>query len=220
MKNLILQVHVPMQIKRSQTTFSYNPELYNESVKSITKYAKRIEVDYKLITESQFPHPAFDRFQLFNSEFQEYDQIMYVDCDMMLHEGTPNLLEWTQTQPQTFFATPDKGCVDYFNSGFFIIKRPLINSLQPLINETVSKHLRSEWKDQDAFNSILPHDEWCKLSRDWNGVMAVKRPLFSAHYAGTRKRDYSIEKHEKTMKEKVQLMSEMSHEEILNKYIF
>ena len=109
MKNLVLQVHVPMKVKEGEfpRTFTYNEELYLQSIDSVREYAKRIGVDYKLIEESRFPHPAFDRFQLFHQDNSEYDQILYVDCDMMLHEMTPNIFEWTKEGDEQFFATPD-----------------------------------------------------------------------------------------------------------------
>lgn len=225
MKNLILQVHVPTPVKEGSfpRTFTYNEDLYLQSIESVRQYSKRLGVDYKLIEESRFPHPAFDRFQLFHQDNSQYDQVLYVDCDMMLHESTPNLFEWTKDRPEWFFATPDTiaGDDDYFNSGFFVIKRPLIEELRPLIDDAVERHVDSPWKDQDAFNEILPKEKyWCKLSRDWNGVMALERPLFSLHYAGMRKHDFKLEKHHRIIRRKIYRIDVMTDEEILSKYLY
>ncbi len=221
MSNLILQVNIPRPIKDDIAhTFTYDEELYKQSAISIERYAKRIGVEYKCITESRFPHPAFDRFQLFQDDYREYDQILYVDCDIFLHDLTPNLLDWTQHRKETFFATPDSlKTPDYFNTGFFVIKRPLIERLKGVIDEYVKKHTNSRFKDQDAMNDFMIKEEWCKLSRDWNGVMALNRPLFSIHYAGIKKTHYTIDNHRVRIRDKMCRIDMMTKEEVLSKYL-
>lgn len=236
MKNLILQVAVKVPNPPKSSTFSYTEEMYDLSNKKCKEYADRIGADYYCITESTQPHPAFDRMRIFNREFTEYDQILYVDSDYFFHELTPNLFEYTQRQNELGFLVLDNqdqgtpACIEnqrrsmttrYFNSGFFLFKREFIDKFHNTWKDAQLKYLDVALKDQDAINFLIKDhlDDIQILSRHWNGVFAIVEPLFSIHYAGIRKSNWTEEKHNERIKEKKDRIQRMTLEEIEGSYL-
>jgi len=225
MKNLIIQVNIPSPNNNAENVkkmFHYNRMMYEMSIESVKDYSKRIGVDYELITEmSIYSHPAYERFQIFdNQKYDVYDNILYVDCDFFFHRQTPNFFEWAQQHQETFFATPDTlKNYNYFNSGFFMIKKGLRQRVKGLIIERYRSDRETLVKDQDILNRIIPSSEWCRISRDWNGVMSIYKPKFGLHYVGMKKDQFDPKKHIEIMKEKERICSRLTSAEKEAMYI-
>ena len=235
MKNLILQVTVKLPNPRKWGMFSYTEELYDLSNKTVKEYAERIGADYHCITESKMSHPMWDRMRIFDGEFTEYDQILYVDSDYFFHELTPNIFEWTQKQNELGFLVLDHQDQDkpkceeskrrsmttrYFNAGFFLFKREFMDRF-PNWRDAHLKYINSQLRDQDAINFLIKDhlDDIKILSRHWNGIMSVVEPLFSIHYGGLRKTDWTEEKHNERIEEKKDRIRGMTIQEIEDAYI-
>ena len=229
-KTLVIQVNIKQQNKgKSKNTFSYHDELYKTSQKSLRAYAKRCGFDYECITsDRRLPgyHPAFQRISLWHQDFKKYDNILYADCDFIVHKLTPNIIEWTDKQDKTFFASPDASAApnlkwaNAFNSGFFVIKRELIEKLRDTYEKYLEKHTKSPYKDQDMLNDMMHkhYRGYCTLSKHWNGTFAIVSPLFSAHYVAMAKEGWTKAKHDKWENAKLDKIRALSQEELIKRY--
>ena len=67
------------------------------STKSFKKYADKYGHDFKRIDTKKidFRHPTFERFDLWldDSWWKEYDEIMYVDCDVFAMPDAPDIFQ-------------------------------------------------------------------------------------------------------------------------------
>ena len=67
------------------------------STKSFKKYADKYGHDFKRIDKKKinFRHPTFERFDLWldDSWWKEYDEIMYVDCDVFAMPDAPDIFQ-------------------------------------------------------------------------------------------------------------------------------
>jgi hypothetical protein len=98
MKNLIIQYYIDTQ-KYSQPSFNnlYASPMEEYSRYSFQLYCKKYDIDYIRITEPKlgFKHPTWERFDLWidRSWWEKYDQIMYVDSDVIAFEHAPNVFK-------------------------------------------------------------------------------------------------------------------------------
>lgn len=230
MKTLLLQVNVPGKVKEKQGFLDYAPSIYSISNRNVKEYAKRIGVEYRCIDHCDYMpeyHPTWQRFAIMHEDYDEWDQIIYMDSDYVTHAMTPDLIEIVKDRKENFFAVVDNvgvtktGDPTYFNAGFFIIRRPLIEKLKPLYIKYCIEYKKSGMVDQDALNAMRRdhfEDDYGKLSNNWNGVLAIKRPLFSTHYCALRKRDFKAEDYYRHETRKLKVLGEMTKEEIEDLY--
>ena len=99
MKNCVVQFHMETS-GFSQPNFvdiKVNAELLEYSKKSSKLYADKCAADYVLIDSPRINHlhPTFERFDLFfNMDWwKEYDQILYLDTDVICWPGSPNVFD-------------------------------------------------------------------------------------------------------------------------------
>ncbi len=96
MKNLIIQYYIDTS-KYSQPNFNnlYASPMEEYSRYSFEKYCKKFDIDYLRITEPKlgFKHPTWERFDLWmdRSWWDKYNQILYVDSDVIAFEHAPNI---------------------------------------------------------------------------------------------------------------------------------
>lgn len=102
MKKCIVQYWIPSS---EYTDPGYNnllqakdqKKLVEISTKSFKKYANKYGHDFKRISEKKinFRHPTFERFDLWldDSWWKEYDEIMYVDCDVFAMPEAPDIFQ-------------------------------------------------------------------------------------------------------------------------------
>ena len=106
-RRLVLQVSIDSG-KRGRTMFSYIPELYEASAERARLYAARTGADYLAIHAPRLQicraHPAWQRFVMFEPEFDYYNQILYLDSDVLVRSDAPDIFE---TYPiEGFYAAP------------------------------------------------------------------------------------------------------------------
>ena len=97
-RNLVIQYYIDIQ-KYSQPGFNNlkpSPmETYSRN--SFQEYCKKFDLDYLRITEPKvgFKHPTWERFDLWidRSWWDKYDQIMYVDSDVIALPHAPNIFK-------------------------------------------------------------------------------------------------------------------------------
>lgn len=229
MKNLILQVNIPLHSKKSASTFYYDSDMYAASNKSVKEWAHSHGHDYILIEDLTYHHPAFERFRMFNEEWDHYDQIMYVDSDFFVHKMTPNILGWTKERKEEVFLTLNtttdtetnrKSCKKcktetYYNSGMMIWKRKARQLVRSITKEAVDLYTKSAFKDQDAINWMLrdKHDLILRLGSDWNDTMAHVRPLFTTHWCGRGKERWNPSHQRKIDLDKCRRIAEINVED-------
>ena len=98
MRNLVIQYYIDIR-KYSQPEFNnLKPSPMEEySRHSFKLYCEKFNLDYLRITEPKlgFKHPTWERFDLWTdrSWWDDYDQIMYVDSDVIALPHAPNIFE-------------------------------------------------------------------------------------------------------------------------------
>ena len=98
MRNLVIQYYIDIR-KYSQPEFNnLKPSPMEEySRHSFKLYCKKHDLEYLRITEPKlgFKHPTWERFDLWmdRSWWDKYDQIMYVDSDVIALPHAPNIFE-------------------------------------------------------------------------------------------------------------------------------
>ena len=113
MKNLIVQVDIPGEVKENKM-HGYYENLYDNSKERFMQYAKKNGADYLCIHTSKYPlHATYERFQIFGENFDCYDMILYVDCDIIPTKSAPNIFaEYSDVA----FAAFSEGSVFYGNN--------------------------------------------------------------------------------------------------------
>lgn len=121
MKNLVIQYYIDTK-KYTHPSFNnlYASPMEEYSRYSFQRYCKKFDLDYLRITEPKlgFKHPTWERFDLWldRSWWDKYDQIMYVDSDVIAFDHAPNIfLDYptidnrlkTAWYPKFRVATPD-----------------------------------------------------------------------------------------------------------------
>ena len=98
MRNLVIQYYIDIR-KYSQPEFNnLKPSPMEEySRHSFELYCEKFGLEYLRITEPKlgFKHPTWERFDLWTdrSWWDNYDQIMYVDSDVIALPHAPNIFE-------------------------------------------------------------------------------------------------------------------------------
>ena len=96
MRNLVIQYYIDIN-KYSQPGFNnLKPSPMEQySRHSFQKYCEKFDLDYLRITEPKinFKHPTWERFDLWidRTWWDKYDQIMYVDSDVIALPHAPNI---------------------------------------------------------------------------------------------------------------------------------
>ena len=98
MRNLVIQYYIDIQ-KYSQPEFNnLKPSPMEEySRHSFKLYCEKFGLEYLRITEPKlgFKHPTWERFDLWTDRtwWDNYDQVMYVDSDVIALPHAPNIFE-------------------------------------------------------------------------------------------------------------------------------
>ena len=102
MKKCIVQYWIPSS-EYSEPTYNNllqardQKSLVEVSTKSFEQYANKYGHDFKRIDKKKinFRHPTFERFDLWldDSWWKEYDEIMYVDCDVFAMPDAPDIFQ-------------------------------------------------------------------------------------------------------------------------------
>ena len=97
MKNLIVQIYVDTKKYENPNLLPSFDELSTTSFKLANHYANKIGSNYLLLTDSyiNYIHPTYERFRLFEESkwTDEYDQVLYLDSDVLIYQDSPNIFE-------------------------------------------------------------------------------------------------------------------------------
>lgn len=157
MRNLIIQVDIPGKIT-DNVMHGYFNGLYETSKVQFIQYAKRVGADYLCIHCSRYPlHPTYERFQIFEEEFEQYENILYVDCDIVPSADAGDI--FTEYEGKDFVAFSE-GSVFYGNnkeiSEEFQVSGRMENIIKRRMNkgyiQEESEYLSQEWFEHKYFN--------------------------------------------------------------------
>jgi glycosyltransferase involved in cell wall biosynthesis len=101
MKNLVWQFHI--DLNRAKYDGQMRKQMTYCSMATVAQYAAKYGAEYELCTKSKWHSrgirggPAMDRFQLIEEKYDEFDYILYLDTDILIHPDAVNL----------FLAVPD-----------------------------------------------------------------------------------------------------------------
>jgi len=98
MKNLVIQYYIDTNKYSAPTFNNLKPSPIEQySSYSFKKYCDKYSIDYLKITEPKlgFKHPTWERFDLWcdRSWWDKYDQILYVDSDVIALPHSPNIFD-------------------------------------------------------------------------------------------------------------------------------
>ena len=98
MRNLVIQYYIDIQKYTQPGYNNLKPSPIEEySTHSFKQYCGKFDLDYCRITEPKinFKHPTWERFDLWTdpSWWGRYEQIMYVDSDVVALPDAPNVFE-------------------------------------------------------------------------------------------------------------------------------
>lgn len=157
MKNLIVQVDIQGKCKENKM-HGYFTDLYENSKQEFIYYAKKVNADYLCIHTQNYPlHATYERFQIFEEAFDNYDMILYVDCDIIPTHSAPNIFEEYSLAE---FAAFSEGSVFYGNNRELQTEFNLNSRMENIINRRFQKgyiqeeqqYLSEDWLENTYFN--------------------------------------------------------------------
>ena len=113
MRNLVIQYYIDIQKYKQPNYNNLLPSpIEKYSAHSFQKYCSKFDIDYCRITEPKinFKHPTWERFDLWtdSSWWDKYEQIMYVDSDVVALPDAPNVFELYKDIDTFKFARYDR----------------------------------------------------------------------------------------------------------------
>jgi lipopolysaccharide biosynthesis glycosyltransferase len=214
MKRLILQVNIDPVINTHETsrTYHYKNDLYQLSERQAIKYANKCNSDYKQITDCSFlpnKHPIYQRLELF--EYEDYDQILYLDSDAIVLNDCPNIFElysdsefcapcdmdWSSSSEYTkkikqkllklYHASEN---YNPFCSGVMLINKSFINKVRPLYMNYIDEY--NTQHDQGILNRCVVElgENYTELSSDWGAW--YRKGKYIIHLAAHAKKDFNL----------------------------
>ncbi len=204
--NLILQVQIMTGNQGwHKRTFLPDDILYKMSKQSAEQYAKTVGADYICLDNNKFlpTHPApFQRFKMFELD---YDYILYLDSDTIVHSNCPNLFEmninglaavpdydWTKEKNQPILNRMAKKLKLQnhlpFCSGVLLTDRQWRNEHKSVAFELLQD---PSLYDQDILNKIQDNTPYHQLSSEFGAW--YKNGKYITHY-GSRARKVQFAK--------------------------
>tara|TARA_X000001388_G_scaffold77396_2_gene78020 strand:- start:478 stop:1236 length:759 start_codon:yes stop_codon:yes gene_type:complete len=181
MKNLILMTNVVNNSSKGGGTHSYCNELYEYAVKRGKEWSNRIGCDFKCISDlNVFPDysATWQRMAIFLDldEYNNYDNIVYVDADLVISKNAPDIFQIMNKYEEEFFACtdyplPQRVKTGYFNAGFIGVKKSLRDRCSiDYIHKKMKKYKNKNVYDQCCLNEIVKEkcDSYVQLSKSWN----------------------------------------------------
>lgn len=193
MKNLVVQVFFDKSLIGNHkklkddgtrgsmlTANNLNMELYQHSQILAKRYAERVGADYVLFDEPyiDFLNPMFERYRLVFEEKweEEYDNILYLDCDAFIYDDCPNLFEIYPQQSlrvvrdlNPAIRYTEKKIVSefgwdyikdyYFNSGVLLFDKSSLKQLRTALEGFRDRFDEFPFGDQSEINyAVFKHD--------------------------------------------------------------
>lgn len=201
MKNLVFTVAI-------RNDNSINNKLINFSIERSQEYANKCGADFLCIdTNKYFSNysPTWQRFAMFTEDFKNYDNIMYLDCDLVLTKYCPNIFEIMSDYEQDVFVSidyetiPARKFTGYFNAGLMALKKSWFNSWDKnLVDEMMLKWNNKSHQDQCCLNEMIKNtrDGYVNLGREWNTMTSEFNNMsivYGIHYIHFRKKYFNME---------------------------
>ena len=192
--NLVLQVNIDSG-RRGNSMFSFVPDLYDYASRAAMAYAKKVGASYMVLRKPVLDiydyHPAWQRYVMFEEAFDIYDQILYLDADVVA--SGPDIFE--RYNEPGFHAVPvldsdpdvgpgimasinrqvslfDLDLPSYFNSGVILVDKKTRQQIRALQWQT--RILDYNKEDQPTINKIV-QDEIGLKRMDWKFNCLLKR---------------------------------------------
>lgn len=201
MKNLVIVVNVVQDNAE-------HLDLYKFAVSKAKAYAEKYQADFVCIHDTTaFPDysPTWQRFEMFDAKYAQYDKILYVDNDLVLTSFAPNIFELMDCYDQDVFASidyehiPARKFTGYFNAGLLAFKRSWLD----LWDQQSIAHNMGTWKniaffDQCCLNNMVKQtrDSYVNLGREWNSMSSKVFPsdyTYGIHYIHYHKHRFNVE---------------------------
>lgn len=209
--NLVFQVNIDSGA-RGYTMFSFVPDLYDYASKAAMEYAREVRASYLVLREPVLDicdyHPAWQRYAIFEEDFDIYDWILYLDADVVARG--PNIFERYHTpgfhavpvldsdpdvEPARMASIQRQATLfglnipSYFNSGVFLVDRETRKKIRKL--RWKERILDYNCEDQPTINKIV-QEEIGLTVMDWRFNFLLKRPdqiaraqeAFFVHFLG------------------------------------
>lgn len=175
MKKLVFQYYFKEKLFLDERD-DIGKDILPYSMKSVMAYAQKIEADYKLCTNRNFPHLSIQCEKLRVLEEKDYDKILVVDTDVIIPQSiTINIFnEYRDAKLALRGSPPPLRFMSSINSGVVIWDKEIINLLQEDYKELFDKnfHRRSfkVWHDENFIQECwVKHDfEITPLDKKWN----------------------------------------------------
>lgn len=191
-KLLLLQVNITDKQKVN--------DLYTISNERCEQYAKEIGADYLLIKDKQdwtHLHPAWLKLKAY--ELTEYDQIMIVDSDIIIHENAPNIFDMFDIEDgigvtfHEYGYKPQYINVDnYFSTGIILFSKQFLLKTKDWTfaymknNDIMNTKTFPAW-EQDLLNLVVQEFKtYCvDITTEWNNAYSVFGN-YADHFCGIK----------------------------------
>ena len=181
MKRLIIQTYITDDIKRTtQNTYARFPKLERLSRKCFERYAKTHGVDYEFFTGDDKHNTAhWGRMVMF--ERDQYDEVLYVDCDILIHPRRydDNIFDQSGTAvrvPLTGWNEFNMGVVKWTKDECLVMREHINEFYHPHKNQTALN---------DCYNKYI--GDFKDLPYKFNVTHKPSEDTVFRHYAGSWK---------------------------------
>jgi len=175
--------------------FSYVPDLYEYASRAAMEYARKTGASYTVLRKPVLDiydyHPAWQRYVMFEEAFDIYDQVLYLDADVVaggpdifklykapgfhavsVLDSDPNIGPGIMASIQRQVSLFGLDIHSYFNSGVLLVDRDTRQQLRALKWKT--RILDYNMEDQPTINKIVQDDIGLKKI-DWKFNCLLKR---------------------------------------------
>ena len=240
MKNLVVQIFFDNNLidgnkktdnkwdkKRGSTLSAQiaNKDFYKHSQILAKRYADKYGFDYVLFDSPYINvfNPTMEKFRLIEEKkwAEEYDNILYIDCDAFIYDDCPNIFEeypqetmrvcpamtnysWKSETYMIEELGSQKTQTNYFNAGVLLFHKSSIYKLREVINYR-ERFDKLPYTDQSEFNYCVKKYDipLTMMDRIYNSNMINAK---IAHLPGQEKLNntYHIEKSKKQAENKME----------------
>lgn len=214
MKKIVVQVQIELDnnIPSGKRTFKFERDLYKLSRQQAEKYAEKYDADYFAITDLNYlpnKHPVYQKFKIYDLD---YDQILYVDSDVILFDHAPDIFkfkehdfaavldnDWSNPNNQKRLIALRKrfnssDAYMPFCSGLMLTNQNFLNATRNNVIKYITKY-EKQFTDQEVFNQlVVDYDEnYLHLNNDWGTWYG--KGVYAEHICTSKRRKgFNLEK--------------------------
>lgn len=152
---------------------------------SISNYARKIEADFKVITDQKHLTPHWEKLRMYDL-LNVYERILYIDTDVLIKHDCPDLFKIVPKDTIGAFNEGryfDRKYPDYYNAGVLVIPRC---KRDIFINPEIEQGDINTFYDQDFINDRIQASGCLvyNLSHKFNKMDFIQAPGYIIHKAG------------------------------------